>query len=71
MSAQRAYSRYEYETSPRKVNPVPKPAIKPKQKSTVQNKKQEEIKKAKRIETRKRAKVVLYLCVGFVILFAI
>lgn len=68
----RSYSRYQYETSPRKLEPTKVPQRKPyipKKSSTKSEKK--EIAKAKAEETKKKAKMVFYLVLGFAVLFAI
>ena len=74
MPAPKTYDRYQYETSPKKVAPNSKPKKSPQKpkKSTVKAKPtKEELKKAKRLEAKKRAKLVMYICFGFAILFAI
>ena len=79
-----AYNRYQYETSPRKLQPEYEPRVKkyPK-KSTArkpQQKKNNTVKinePAKRIKTKAKtkmkseAKVIIYVAIGFIILFAI
>lgn len=72
----RSYNRYQYETSPRKIEPIkelPKKEMYPPKKSSTRNEKkeQEEIAKAKALEAKKKAKMVFYLMVGFVVLFTI
>lgn len=71
----RSYSRYQYETSPRKIEPTKVPQRKPyppKKTSTKSDKqKQEEIAKARAEENKKKAKIVFYLVIGFSVLFAI
>lgn len=70
-----AYNRYQYETSPRKLQPEYNPTRKkyPK-KSTARKTKVEQSKKAKPQVKRKlknKVKSILYVVIGFVILFAI
>lgn len=69
------YSRYQYETSPRKLEPTKVPQKKPyppKKTSTKSDKqKQEEISKARNADAKKKAKMVFYLVLGFSVLFAI
>lgn len=78
MAGNRNYnSRYMYETSPRKLKPdyIPHEQKRPVQKKktttikSVDNKQQKKIKQNKQMN--KKAKCVLYLIIGFVILFAI
>lgn len=71
-----ANGRYQYETSPRKLEPIKKVPQKkpnmPKKDNTKNDKqKQEELAKAKLEETKKKAKMVFYLVLGFAVLFAI
>ena len=70
-----ANGRYQYETSPRKLEPIKVPQKKPnmpKKANTKNDKqKQEELAKAKQEETKKKAKMVFYLVLGFAVLFAI
>ena len=71
-----ANGRYQYETSPRKLEPIKKVPQKkpnmPKKDNTKNDKqKQEELAKAKQEETKKKAKMVFYLVLGFAVLFAI
>ena len=65
----RRYNRYQYETSPRKIQPKEEPQKlpkKPKKASTSSKKtKQEEIAKSKKIETKMKVKMVVYLVVRF------
>lgn len=79
-----AYNRYQYETSPRKLQPEYEPRVKkyPK-KSTARKPQQKRNNKvkinepAKRIKTKAKtkmkseAKVIIYVAIGFIILFAI
>lgn len=70
-----AYNRYQYETSPRKLQPEYEPRVKkyPK-KSTARKVKVEPKKKVKTKAKRKlkfEAKVIIYVAIGFSILFAI
>lgn len=71
----RNYNRYQYETSPRKVEPIKEPQRKqymPKKSSTRNIKvKQEEQAKQNIQLAKKKAKMVFYLVIGFVVLFAI
>lgn len=63
--------RYQYETSPRKLNPEYETGKKQnsKKKNTVLNKKQPKAKTKKYIKSH--TKIVLYVVIGFAILFAI
>lgn len=73
--AVRNYNRYQYETSPRKLEPKEPPRKKttmPKKSSTRNFKKQEkENAKLKKEQAKKRLNLVCYLLAGFAILFAI
>lgn len=70
----RNFNKYQYETSPRKLEPEYTPAKNPyKKKKTTAKKietKNREKEKAKQIKKQKR-KAIKYLIVGFLILFAI
>lgn len=76
-----AYNRYQYETSPRKLQPEyrPQPKKYPKKSTAIKtnetskkevNKKQKQKKKEKR-ELKKEVKVIAYIAIGFSILLAI
>lgn len=70
----RNYNRYQYETSPRKLEPEYAPRKNPyaKKKSTAIN--QEKIKKEKLQEQkrkREQVKIIIYILLGFSVLFAI
>ena len=71
----RNFNRYQYETSPRKLQPKEEPQRlpnKPKKSSTSSKKtKQEETNKSNVSVAKKRFKLVTYLVVGFAILYAI
>ena len=79
MSGNKYYNnRYMYETSPRKLKPdyIPHEQKKPiqKKKSTTlktNNKKQEKYSKKKKKQLDKKVKCIMYLILGFVILFEI
>ena len=74
MPAPKRYDRYQYETSPRKIAPsqIPKKKPKaPKKPSTKTKPTKEELRAVKKAEAQKKAKLVFYLCMGFVILFTI
>lgn len=75
MPATRPYNRYQYETSPRKLEPTKDPKRNPQKqkKSTakIEKKSAEEIKKAKHVERNNKIKLVTYLFIGFGILMAI
>ena len=75
MPATRPYNRYQYETSPRKLEPIKNPkrnTPKPKRSTARSAKKTaEDLKKAKKIETYKQVKTITYLAIGFIILFVI
>ena len=71
----RSFNRYQYETSPRKIQPKEEPRRipnRPKKSSTKSEKqKKEELEKAK-VQARKlRIKMVFYLVVGFAVLYTI
>lgn len=67
-----ARSKYQYETSPRKLEPdyMPKKKVAPKKTTTKVKKKNKGKKKAKKQQNLER-KVVKYLAIGFVVVFAI
>jgi len=68
------YNRYQYETSPRKLEPETKryPKRKNKKSSTRNLKeKQKEREALRKKEAAKKAKAIFYLVIGFVVLFAI
>lgn len=70
----RNYNRYQYETSPRKIEPeyTPKKVPYKKKKTTARNLKKEKQINKKTLEIKKKQKTTLkYIAVGFVILFAI
>lgn len=71
----RSYNRYQYETSPRKLKPREEPQrlpIKPKKSSTSKKKtKQEEVSKTKQLQAKTKVRAVIYLVVGFAILYAV
>lgn len=68
-------ARYQYETSPRKLEPQYEPKKKKRQKIDVQNndqdKKQEEHKKQEKLQKKRRKKIVLLLLGIFAVLFVI
>ena len=67
----KSYNRYEYETSPKKLEPYYAPNQK-KVKTKAKNEKKSSKNTKKQKETRKlKLKIMLYLAVGFTILFAI
>lgn len=72
MAATRPYNRYQYETSPRKLDPIKDPKRNPqkpkKSKVKTTKKSAEEIKK---VQQNNRIKLVTYLFIGFGILMAI
>ena len=71
----RSYNRYQYETSPRKLQPKEEPQRlpnKPKKSSTVSKKsKENEIAKEVKLARQTKIKVVVYLVVGFALVYAI
>ena len=69
--AYQKYQGYQYETSPRKLQPEYEPKKNPyiKKKSTAKKADNTENKKKTKIE--QKIKVVLYIAVGFTVLFAI
>ena len=69
---------YQYETSPRKLQPEYKPNTKKKQVKTTKNNKKNDNNKNKKIISNKqkknkknKAKAVFYITIGFIILFTI
>ena len=67
----RNYNRYQYETSPRKLEPEYTPKKNPyKSKKTTARKTKNVQKDAKELKKRKR-KAIKYLTIGFLVLFAI
>lgn len=68
----RAYSRYEYETSPRKLEPyyAPKKKNTNNQKKTAKNKSKKQIKKQKE-ELKMKVKIVTSLIAVFAVIFGI
>lgn len=68
----RTTSKYQYETSPRKLEPdyMPKKKVAPKKTTTKPRKKSTSKKKAKKQEKLER-KVVKYVVIGFAVVFAI
>lgn len=65
----RSYSKYEYETSPRKLEPyyAPKKTTNVKKQTTQKKKNSKKQKEAKKL----KQKIMLYLVIAFTILFAI
>lgn len=61
--------RYEYETSPRKLEPDYVPPKKKKKNQNIKNVQEKE--KLKKIETKKHAKLIIYIGIGFLTLFTI
>lgn len=70
-----AYSRYQYETSPRKLQPEYEPRVKkyPKKSTAIKTKKQAKKQSNKKVkqELKIEARVIMYIVIGFAILFAI
>ena len=68
-------ARYQYETSPRKLEPEYEPKKKKRQKVNVQKndqiKKQEEQKKQENLQRKRRQRIVLLLLATFAVLFVI
>lgn len=68
-------SKYQYETSPRKLQPDYEPKIKkyPKKSTAkkVQIKPKKQVKAKGKKQTKLEARVIMYVAIGFVILFAI
>lgn len=69
----RNFSKYQYETSPRKLEPEYTPIKNPyKSKKTTTRKKNDKKEKEKALEIKKqKQRIIKYLAVGFIILFAI
>lgn len=70
-----AYNRYQYETSPRKLQPEYEPRVKKYPKKSTAKKVKVEPKKQVKPKAKQKlkveAKVMLYVAIGFTILFAI
>lgn len=64
----KSYNRYEYETSPRKLEPYYAPKKQTIKKQT--NKKNKNIKKKKE-ERRLKAKIIMYICITFAVVSVI
>ena len=64
-------NRYQYETSPRKLQPEYTPIKKKYPKKSTLSKKESNIKTQKKAEVKSNSKIVLYLGIIFVILFAV
>ena len=75
MPSTRPYNRYQYETSPRKLEPIKNPRRNTPvpRKTTMKSTKKslEEKKKIKKLENNQKAKMVMYLVLGFSILLMI
>lgn len=75
MPATRPYNRYQYETSPRKLEPVKNPRRNvpaPKKTTTKSTRKSaEELKRTKKLENYQKIKMVMYLALGFGVLLMI
>lgn len=69
----RNINRYEYETSPRKFEPEYAPKKNPYKgkKSTTKKVVRKKVIKQKSLSKSKEKKMILYLCIGFAVLFAI
>lgn len=71
----RSFNRYQYETSPRKLQPKEEPKRKQvkQKKASTKSKKQieQEAKNAKALLAKKKVKIVVYLVLGFSVLYAI
>lgn len=59
--------RYQYETSPRKL----KPEYEPQKKQYEKNKKSTAKKQSQKVQKKSHSKIILYVIIGFTILFAI
>lgn len=73
MAIQR-YNKYQYETSPRKIQPEYEPykeKINKKRPSTANTKKQDKHKKTKAEELKVKRRIIMYLFIGFAILLTI
>lgn len=70
-----AYNRYQYETSPRKLQPEYEPIVKKYPKKSTAKKAKEQPKKQVKTKAKRKlkveAKVMIYVAIGFMILFAI
>ena len=64
-------NRYQYETSPRKLQPEYMPSKKKYPKQSTVSKKESNVKTQKKTEVRSNLKIVLYIGIIFVILFAV
>lgn len=70
-----AYNRYQYETSPRKIQPEYKPQVKkyPKKSSAKKTKvvTKKHVKQKEKRKLKVEVKVIVYIAIGFAVLFAI
>lgn len=71
--AYQRYQGYQYETSPRKLQPEYEPRKNPyeKKKSSTQKVKKQNVKKQSKKQMKPKAKLVICVAIGFAILFAI
>lgn len=71
--AYQRYQGYQYETSPRKLQPEYEPRKNPydKKKSSTKKMKKQNVKKQSKKQLKPKAKLVMYMMLGFTILFAI
>lgn len=71
--AYQRYQGYQYETSPRKLQPEYEPRKNPyeKKKSSTQKMKKQNTKKQTKKQLKPKVKLVMYIVLGFAILFAI
>ena len=69
----RNFNKYQYETSPRKLEPeyAPKKNTHKGKKSTARKTAPKINKKKQEAEKKKQRKMIRYVCVGFAVLFAI
>ncbi|NLC87636.1 MAG: hypothetical protein GX682_02520 [Clostridiaceae bacterium] len=69
--AYQKYQGYQYETSPRKLQPEFEPKTNPYQKKKSSVKKQNNVKKQVKSQIKPKQKAIIYIAIGFAILFAI
>ena len=72
--AQQRYNKYQYETSPRKLNPSYEPQRRKKTqipKKTTVRKKENSTRTNVKMDASKKAKTILYIIIGFIVLFTI
>ncbi len=69
--AYQKYMGYQYETSPRKLQPEYEPKVNQRKKQNVKKKSQNSKKPKVKIRLKAKVKIALYIAIGFTILFSI